>query len=255
MKCTDFENRLNQLLDDRAVPERDALLLAHADQCGDCRELLFAQESLFRGLAVLQRGTVSPELGQRVLGNLETAPTPVVLLPLPPRERRWWPLLAAAAAVLLAVGLSVWFVNRDRNQPEIAEPNKQPVASEGLALIKPGRTHAKPNSQEASQSTDPVKTESVAVNPAPGTLPNEKSEEYRQRMVSLASQWSTNGQWPQVDTLDVGQVEQYAPSIRPIRESFEVALDALLRTIPGMKENRTAPPQALQPYGGPADIA
>ena len=63
-----------------------------------------------------------------------------------------------------------------------------------------------------------------------------------QAMASIASHW------PPVETLNVQQVEHYAPGIRPIRESFEVALDALLKTLPGKKDTtRPTQPQALQP--------
>ena len=40
MKCTDFENRLNELLDDRLAPQDDASVVAHANSCADCREAL-----------------------------------------------------------------------------------------------------------------------------------------------------------------------------------------------------------------------
>ncbi len=258
MKCTDFEERLNELLDDRLAPQDDATLVAHANSCGDCREVLAAHESLFRGLAVLNHHTVSPDLGKQVLRELNA---PIAAIPpLPPAPRRnWFPVLATAAAILLAVGVSVWIVNRNRNSRIAIQP--APRGDRGnLAIIKPGRIH-KP--QEASQPAPlvvPQEPKIVGVQPAPPSLdpmPSaEESEAYKQAMVSLASQWSTNAQnpqWPHVETLNV---EQYAPGIRPIRESFEVALDALLRTIPsGKKETRPTPPQALQPNGDMIDLA
>jgi hypothetical protein len=70
-------------------------------------------------------------------------------------------------------------------------------------------------------------------------------------MAKIASHWPSSAQWPQVESIDV---EQYAPGIRPIRESFEVAIDALLKTIPqGKKETRPTPPQAQ--YGEMLDLA
>jgi hypothetical protein len=253
MKCTDFENRLNELLDDRLAPQNDASLVAHANSCADCREVLAAHEGLFRGLAVLNRRTVSPELGKKVLREFNSPAA--ALPPLPPAPRRGWlPMLATAAAILLAVGLSIWIVNRNRNPRFAIQP--APRGGHGnLAIIKPGRV-TKPQETPAPLVAQQPKV--IANQPGPTHTP-EENEAYRQTMASLASQWSANGQWsanpqwPQVETLNV---EQYAPGIRPIRESFEVALDALLRTIPsGKKETRPTPPQALQPHGEMIDLA
>lgn len=256
MKCTDFEDRLNALLDDRLSPHDDATIVAHANSCADCREVLAAHESLFRGLAVLNHHTASPELGKQVLRDLY-APA-AALPPLPPAPRRGWlPMLATAAAILLAVGLSIWIVNRNRNPRFAVQP--APRAGHGnLAIIKPGnRTQPREAVAPAPLvAPQPPKVVNVQPRPVPSA---EENEAYRQTMASLASQWSANGQWsanpqwPHVETLNV---EQYAPGIRPIRESFEVALDALLRTIPsGKKETRPTPPQALQPHGDMIDLA
>lgn len=256
MKCTDFENRLNDLLDDRLAPQNDPILIAHAADCAECREVLAAHESLFRGLALLNRRTVSPELGKQVLRELN-APA-AALPPLPPSPRRGWlPMLATAAAILLAVGLSIWIVNRNRNPRFAAQPG--PRGGQGnLAIIKPGNRAQPQETVVPPPVVAPQPPKIVNMQPSPVPSP-EENEAYRQTMASLASQWSANGQWsanpqwPHVETLNV---EQYAPGIRPIRESFEVALDALLRTIPsGKKETRPSPPQAIQPHGEMIDLA
>lgn len=255
MKCTDFENRLNELLDDRLSPQNDATLIAHAAGCADCREVLAAHESLFRGLAVLNHRTVAPELGKQVLREF-TAPAVAAgaqvtsLPPLPlPTKRRWFPLLATAAAVLLAVGLSIWIVNRNRNARLAVQP--APRGGHGnLAIIKPGNRTTPAQLSPAPLVAPP---QAIAVQPAPSA---EESEAYRQAMASLASQWSTNAQYPQWPHVETINVEQYAPGIRPIRESFEVAIDALWRTIPaGRKDPRPTPPQAVQPHGDMIDLA
>jgi hypothetical protein len=257
MKCTDFEDRLNELLDDRRAPQDDAALQAHAETCSECREMLLAQESLFRGVALLQRRTPAPELGKRVLRELN-APAPA-LAPLPsPSRRSWLPMLAAAAAVLLAVGFSIWLVNRGNQTPNIAQPRDRGAHPEGLAIGTPGkRVNPKQNESLVPPPQVTVKQPLVV---SPQTLPPqtkiltpEEHEQYRQAMASLATQLSTSAQWPQIENIDM---EHYAPGIRPIRESFGVALEALLRTIPsGKKDSPQTPPQALQPYGGMTDLA
>lgn len=243
MKCTDFENRLNELLDDRLSPQEDAALLSHAENCLDCREMLAAQESLFRGMALLQRRTPSPDLATRVLGELNTPAAPITLPPPVRTPFRWVRVLASAAAVLVAVSLGIWIVSRNNQQPIVAQPG--PKNHSGLAFVKPG----------GSRPSKPVpQPESIAVQPqlVPAPNPSAPQPDIDEALASLASHWPANAQWPQVETIDV---EQYAPGIRPIRESFEVAIDALLKTIPqGKKDARPAPPQALQ-YGGPLDLA
>lgn len=257
MKCTDFEDRLNELLDDRRVPQDDAALQAHAESCSECREMLLAQESLFRGVALLQRRTPAPELGKRVLRELNTPVATLAPLLSPPR-RSWMPLLATAAAVLLAVGLSVWLVNRGNQDPNIAQPRDRGAHPEGLAIGTPGkRVNPKQNESLTPAPQVAIKPPTVLspqnLSPQTRALTPEENEQYRQAMASLATQLSTSAQWPQIENIDM---EQYAPGIRPIRESFGVALEALLKTIPsGKKDSPQTPPQALQPYGGMTDLA
>jgi len=246
MKCTDFENRLNDLLDARLSLHDDSALTAHATICADCRDLLSNHESLFRGLAVLSRRTVSPELGKRVLNEINA---PAIVPPLPPAPRRsWFSFIATAAAVLLAVGLSIWIINRGGDRPIARDPVPRNNPN-GLAIANPNRV---PRPAETSKKPAP---ETIVVQPEQLPAHSPEEDEALRQIASIAT-WSHTAQWPQVESLDVGQVEQYAPGIRPIRESFEVALDALLRTIPsGRKDTRNAPPQAIQPYGDMLDLA
>lgn len=86
MRCDQFENRLNDVLDRRDDPRRDAPLIAHAATCRECRNLAAAYEVLTDGASEL-RNSMSI--------------TPVKL----PNERStpWLalaPLLATAAAAM-----------------------------------------------------------------------------------------------------------------------------------------------------------
>ncbi len=246
MKCDNFADRLNELLDERLSPQDDASLLAHADQCGDCRETLAAQETLFRGLAVLQRRSVSPEIGRRVLAEVVMPVPSIATIPPPRFERRWLPMLVSAAAVLLAVSFGIWIANRGNNRPVVVEPGQPRGANrEGLATI------VKPGIGRSSNAPAPQPAEVVKA-PMPAIPAVDEHQVARLAMASIASHWPTTAQWPHMETLDV---EHYAPGIRPIRESFEVALEALMRTIPGKKDARPTPPQAMQPYGAALDIA
>lgn len=47
MKCSEFETRLHEMLDERRLPECDARLQSHASQCEACDSLLQTQRRLF----------------------------------------------------------------------------------------------------------------------------------------------------------------------------------------------------------------
>lgn len=44
MQCVEFENRLNEVLDERGCPELDILLASHAHHCEACQLLLSRYE-------------------------------------------------------------------------------------------------------------------------------------------------------------------------------------------------------------------
>jgi hypothetical protein len=249
MKCTDFEHRLNQLLDDRLRPESDPQLLAHAEGCFDCREMLAAQESLFLGMAQLKRRSVSDMeagFGPRVLSELNASEAQISLPPPARQPIRWTSVLSVSLAVLMAVSVGMWIVARNNRQNAIAQPptEKDPT---GLALIQPGgagRTKevSPPQTAPASQPGE------LAATPPFFSL----QADLDGAMATITSRWQSSNQW-HMESIDV---EQYAPGIRPIRESFEVAIDALLKTIPpGKKESRPNQPQAVFPYGSAAELA
>lgn len=271
MKCIDFEHRLNELLDDRLSPQEDAALVGHAENCVDCREMLAAQENLFLGMAALQRRTPWLDIGPRVLDELNATATLAAPITLPPpvrRPLRWLPLLASAAVVLIAVGVGMWIVGRNNRVTEVAQPGPKAQDKErlhGLSFIKPGGTRGQqrvPAPQVAPAPKTVPQPEAIVKTPAPEEGPRfvpapvppqpfAPQPDIDGAIATIASQWQSSSQW-QVETINV---EQYAPGIRPIRESFEVAIDALLKTtIPqGKKESRPMPPQAQ--YGEMLDLA
>jgi len=242
MKCIDFEDRLNQLLDDRLPVQDDPVLTAHADECVDCREVLAAQESLFRGLRTLQRQTIVPEMALPVMAEFNSPAPPFPTIPPPRFQRPWAAILTSAAALVVAVSVGVWIANNSRPEGNVVQANKSgggKVNPDGLAIIV--KPEAKNRLQPATSAPHKVQANKPSLTPA------QQRESYWLAMESLASHI------PPVENLDV---EHYAPSFRPIRESFEVALDVLMRTLPGRRESRpTQPPQAVQPYGHWPDLA
>jgi hypothetical protein len=110
MHCVEFERRLNELLDDRLPLDSDLELAAHADECGQCAELLAGHELLLRGMAALccdaddhladgrrKPALVPADLAVRVAAQVGGAH--------PRRLSPWWMLPALAASVLIAAAV------------------------------------------------------------------------------------------------------------------------------------------------------
>ena len=67
MLCREFEQRMQELLDERKRPELDADLVDHAPACSSCSDMLLAQERLFQGLQHARRQGPPSGLAERVV--------------------------------------------------------------------------------------------------------------------------------------------------------------------------------------------
>lgn len=100
MNCGEFEQRLNDALDERQNPSADFALEAHAAECAACRTLAAAYRAFTRRSAMPQSDYSPEEVANGVLALLRSRR----------RRRAAWSTaiagaLAAAAAVLMAVSL------------------------------------------------------------------------------------------------------------------------------------------------------
>lgn len=106
MRCEAFEDRLQQLLDERQLPEEDAVLADHAAACPTCREVLDAQAGLFDTVRDWSVANLEIDLVDRVVVRASGAAQP--------KRRSWWPaswrggsarwisVVAAAALIVVA---------------------------------------------------------------------------------------------------------------------------------------------------------
>ncbi len=123
MHCVQFEVRLNRLLDDRHNPESDLELVEHARECPACAELLFAHETLLRGVELrrFDEPTVGRDLAVRVAAQFARGSRDSAW-------RRWsWSFATVAAALLLA--LAMWHRLGGLNDP--VQPDRTTVVSDG----------------------------------------------------------------------------------------------------------------------------
>jgi hypothetical protein len=212
MQCEEFEDRLNRLLDHRLSPDDDESLASHAHDCEDCASLFHAQQRLFAGLRM---GSAQPsvDLATRVVSQRHTEVSR--------RGAAWrnagWAVLLASAASL--GGLALMALKTGDNPPSLVK--KDPVQGTkhgpGLAIAGIGGTEK-----------DRIATHERA---------DEKFEEYFVVLENFASQISDSKEFDEVS-------ESLEPSIKPIRSSFGLAIDALRRTLPRGKDSRATKPDS-----------
>src|SRR5262245_8944043 len=93
MKCDEFEDRLNEVLDERRRPEWEAELRLHCEGCAGCRELAGSYGVLLDGFYALKTPQPPADMGHRVVAEL--------------RVRRSVALATSAAAAVLATAAAV----------------------------------------------------------------------------------------------------------------------------------------------------
>ena len=234
MQCEAFETRLNQLLDRRERPEVDDYLLAHAQRCEACRELLAVQELLFDGLELLERPEVSGRFAQRVVTSAASSRRSSA------RSAPRWLVVAASLAAIAIVAVFAGPRLFSRGDSKVAGPTKPAKSSSGLrgasALVSPGRVPGK-GEKRFDQKTAPT---------APGAS-ELAHQDYRRMLEQFPNRL------PEVQRDALESVEQIPGGLKPIATSFGVAVGLIRNTLPRGKDESPPPkPQAAYPVG-PAD--
>lgn len=132
MRCDQFEIRLNDVLDRRDDPRRDAPLIAHAADCRECRNMAAAYEVLTDGVAELS-------------DSVELAPVEL------PRGRG--PAWIAVVAPLLATAAAALFLLRPAT--EQSSVSTAPVRVAAVAPVVAAVTLPMPTPADAPLSTEP----------------------------------------------------------------------------------------------------
>jgi hypothetical protein len=235
MRCPEFEDRMNDVLDQRALPESDALLRHHAAECAACRQLLDGQAVLFAGLELAETPRLSPIFAATVLE--QSAVTPVVVANNPRRKSAWF-ALAAGLASLATVALVAALMNLPGDQPgdhaHAGKPSTSPV------IVKNESPKAVPPGSIAKVVAPPKIT--------PTLPPKVEYTEVRQTLDSWTAQLPSA-----VEKME--EVQQSTPAIRPLRASFSMAIGTLQRTIPNRAKRDSTPPKPDSGFfGQPRDV-
>jgi hypothetical protein len=127
MRCEEFEERLNAVLDERRRPEWDPELRSHSERCPACRHVAALYDVLLDGFYALAAPEAPADMSLRVLA--ESRPSPA----------RWRRVvaaggaLAAAAAVLIVVGPLLV------SEPEAAKQASATAAPHAAARAQSGK--------------------------------------------------------------------------------------------------------------------
>jgi hypothetical protein len=236
MHCDQFELRLNEVLDERANPELDPSLTAHAADCDDCRVRLVGSRVLLRGLARLAVPPLPADFSRGVVAQV-AEPQPEWR----PKSRLWLAagvLLASAAAALLAISL-VWYARRgghdlargsDRPAPELR--TGVPRRNRNFATVLPGKSVLPGKNRRPTEDFAATGGEWLIEAPR---LPT-RLRGYRGAIDNLALALPQTAE-------QLNQVEHYAPGFRPLRVSLELVWETFCRAIPGARPDEPQHPQ------------
>jgi hypothetical protein len=216
MKCDEFENRIQQLLDHRLPLADDKPIARHAVACRRCHRTLQAYQDLSLGLDAWDPPALDAGFAQRVVAIAGAAPA------LPAARRspqvRWaWAAVAAALLLALWPTLRGWLTPVS---PSPAEPERVPVAK---------------NPQQQQPSPEPA---SLAValpqlSSFPADLLSVAPKMVAEPFSPAWQEWATN-----LARRPLQPMDGLADGLRPITTTLTVAIDVLRNTIPVGRESR-----------------
>ncbi len=229
MQCREFDDRMNDVLDRRQVPERDALLLRHAGECLPCRQTLHGQAALLAGLELGEIPQPSNQFAAAVLAQASVIPVATIVDTR--RGGKKWAGAIAAFVSLAAVVIVAVLINLSRQQGP-ARPTANKPAS---PLVAPKPVEVARSLPESKETAPDAIAQAVTTPGVEPTAPEKANyQEYRDALNSFTAQLPSA-----VEKID--EVQQATPAIRPIRASFSLAIGTLQRTIPSRTKRDTRP--------------
>jgi hypothetical protein len=212
MRCDEFDQRFQRLLDARANPLSDSDLQEHVESCVACHARLCAWDDLTMAMECREVPSLSDDFSWRVVARLgERQPLPLL--------RNRYSRLTAVWAVVAVVLICVLPMIGRTWLPGSQRPTVEPVSAQPAA----GQPPQVPISEAAvARNQQPTSQEPVAYDgsPQPSVAPTLTSFPW---MDGLA-------------TTQLAPMNQFADPFRPVAKSFNAAFGALRKTIPIGKE-------------------
>lgn len=200
MRCEEFEQRLNQILDRRQPLRPSGALLEHADACPRCGQTLSGYQRLQKGVASLEPPQLDAEFTQRVVQRIAVSPRTSL--------GHWRGLVAMAVAASLLIAVIAGLRHRQ------GASDSNPMAGTSAPLFV-GSPDALDRVDFATDETAPA-----GISDGPPDLPF-SPDQWRTMLTHWSGAW--RGRWEPVDPL--------AGGFRPITTSLTVALDELRNAI------------------------
>ena len=230
MRCREFEDRMNEVLDQRLAPEQDDLLLRHVGDCLSCRRMLAGQSALFAGLELLETPQPSSQFAAAVLVQAGEIPVAAAEDVQRHGKTKWLGIISGLVSLAAVVVVAVFIGLSGRQNP------LRPAAT------KPAPPESAPKSVDIAKGSlpkpaIPPNAIAKAVVPPSTEFPAPEREEYQGYKDAINS---LTAQLPSaVEKID--EVQQATPAIRPLRASFSMAIGTLQRTIPNRAKRDTPP--------------
>lgn len=225
MRCVEFENRLNDVLDERGRPDLDMLLASHAHHCERCQLLLARYELACEAAGNLTCPKMSAGFSERVVNEFLRQPRPRQATRL-----RWAAPLFAVAAVLLIAVLPMLRGKR---------PMRLPLNNGAVAIGNPG---AAANNRTVTQVAPKAVSPKTASAVASGQSFDPAAEHYADLAKETGSSLAAAVLYlPGVGGSLAGSeatfeqpswMGQVSDGLRPVTTSVSDALHVLLRVIP-----------------------
>ena len=230
MRCREFEDRMNDVLDQRLPPERDALLLRHAGECHSCHQLLAGQATLLAGVELLETPPLSANFTTAVLVQSREIPLATEINARQGGKKKWLGMLAGLVSLAAVVLVAVW-IGMSRQQD-----SARPTAVKPISPVEAHKTIEVAKNSIPPKPSAPTSIAKAVAPPriAPPAAAKEEYQEYRDALNSFTAQLPSA-----VEKID--EVQQSTPAIRPLRASFSMAIGTLQRTIPSRTKRDTRP--------------
>ena len=199
MRCDEFENRLQEVLDRRGSPELEPELAEHLAGCAECRLTASALASAVARTAALPVPPCPDDMADRVLDALEPAVVPL-------RRMRWALVpLATAAGILVALPIGSWLA-RHREAVPTAQITAPPASG---------------NRAVSMTDTSGVSMTDLAAAWLP--LPVDENESQRGLATPAGEPWS----------------REVSEGFEPVTRSTTGALESLWKAIPTSEDSRS----------------
>jgi hypothetical protein len=234
MRCDEFEDRLQERLDQRLAPWADGELTAHAAQCPACRATWTSLIAATDAVAGHPRPAPSAELTRRVMAEISGIPAVSVERASSMRRIIQVAAMALAASLLVALGLALWPGDRAANNapvatvPRVEDPAEEDPHPEDTGNMDPRNVDVRPEDAPPAPR---------AAMDGEGTAP--VAAPMREVRAALAEAWLLAPASPVAaasstgdDAAVVGWGDELATGLRPLADSTADAFSFLLAALP-----------------------